>query len=197
MQRITPACAGKSDALPASKCDARDHPRLRGEKYSISPFSNAIAGSPPLARGKVCTSQNLSDRLRITPACAGKRRAGAFGSTRTGDHPRLRGEKLPYTRRIYIRLGSPPLARGKVSNFPDQCVNFRITPACAGKSENVKSKDMASWDHPRLRGEKVFLYEIEKQTEGSPPLARGKAVPDTRVILPIRITPACAGKSQL
>ena len=83
--RITPAYAGKSEALASNpdaqedhprRCGCRfewDHPRLCGEKFRIFCVKFFNKGSPPPMRGKV---SGISSRLyesRITPAYAGKR----------------------------------------------------------------------------------------------------------------------------
>ena len=52
MKRITPACAGKSLAVPRCVVFCRDHPRVRGEKVSVLPMMAHCPGSPPRARGK-------------------------------------------------------------------------------------------------------------------------------------------------
>ena len=51
--RITPAYAGKSCLCNASCETAEDHPRLCGEKFSMSMVLLAVEGSPPPMRGKV------------------------------------------------------------------------------------------------------------------------------------------------
>ena len=131
--RITPACAGKSNPIARSIQQGKDHPRLRGEKLEIMygeghnkgspPLARGKVyrlfvlcyhvGSPPLARGKAHLPGHADGLFRITPACAGKRGPpdGSGGGRR--DHPRLRGEKFERNamRRGYV--GSPPLARGK------------------------------------------------------------------------------------
>ena len=72
-ERITPACAGKSHSGKAWKRQPWDHPRLRGEKSHSSPIGISGRGSPPLARGKGVADGFSFLRVRITPACAGKR----------------------------------------------------------------------------------------------------------------------------
>ena len=69
---ITPAQAGKSCGFAACSCTCRDHPRVGGEKSSLSSASLHGPGSPPRGRGKdhVSPAQNTPDR--ITPAWAGK-----------------------------------------------------------------------------------------------------------------------------
>ena len=110
---ITPACAGKSQRYRRRRSAEGDHPRLRGEKKLDSELVSDSLGSPPLARGKDVLRELVQAGLRITPACAGKRTGWPGHRKRTGDHPRLRGEKFPSTRRILKLSGSPPLARGK------------------------------------------------------------------------------------
>ena len=86
----------------------------------------------------------------------------------------MRGEK-PLARRISFRvIGSPPLARGKVSEIKNLHLSIRITPACAGKSPRGFVRCSGGGDHPRLRGEKGCAIIRTAIEEGSPPLARGK-----------------------
>ena len=71
----------------------KDHPRLRGEKGSYAAIYRAIAGSPPLTRGKGVLPFYSIFLHRITPAYAGKSAASVSSSAFEQDHPRLRGEK--------------------------------------------------------------------------------------------------------
>ena len=66
----------------------------------------------------------------------------------------MRGEKYPISGQAVLQLGSPPHARGKVGEMRIGMVTLRITPACAGKRENVSDGLMSCGDHPRMRGEK-------------------------------------------
>ena len=52
-RRITPACAGKRNALHGCNPCAEDHPRMRGEKREKWKHRSRYPGSPPHARGKV------------------------------------------------------------------------------------------------------------------------------------------------
>ena len=168
---------------------------MRGEKSNLFIISPPKAGSPPLARGKGARAQKLGAHPGITPACAGKSKNMQNFFCVPWDHPRLRGEKAG---RRYYRSdgkGSPPLARGK--GFWDKKPSFaeRITPACAGKRQLAPAVVQYKRDHPRLRGEKWAGSSLRKTTEGSPPLARGKAASLCRQYSARGITPACAGKS--
>ena len=51
LRRITPACAGNSEAETSVLHAVEDHPRLRGEQVPPEPRREGWIGSPPLARG--------------------------------------------------------------------------------------------------------------------------------------------------
>ena len=73
-------------------------------------------------------------------------------------------------------------------------MNYRITPACAGKSSTFLRAHPCRRDHPRVCGEKVSSALCSTSVSGSPPRVRGKACwakydPESE-----GITPACAGK---
>ena len=91
--------------------------------------------------------------------------------------------------------GSPPRVRGKVYMRCCACLPPRITPACAGKSEQAFPVDGRNWDHPRVCGEKHHPTQSSAGSRGSPPRVRGKAALAFFRVLCYRITPACAGKS--
>ena len=113
------------------------------------------------------------------------------------DHPRLRGEQVAARQISCIFQGSPPLARGTgagsvyVRNLPG------ITPACAGNRHSAISSSKALKDHPRLRGEQLPQHGLCRHVNGSPPLARGTAVPSYFRQARAGITPACAGNSAI
>ena len=71
--RITPAYAGKSSENGLSVILFRDHPRLCGEKSSVTKKPTGDLGSPPPMRGKA--------------------RFAHYGERGERDHPRLCGEK--------------------------------------------------------------------------------------------------------
>ena len=106
------------------------------------------------------------------------------------------GEKRRFRRFTTILSGSPPRVRGKVGYRWVFADDYRITPACAGKSASRCLYYLSWGDHPRVCGEKQDAGSACKQIVGSPPRVRGKvfAVCDSRRLR--RITPACAGKSR-
>ena len=77
LQRNTPACAGKTRAIPKGWNVCRKHPRLRGENL-LSALIAELMLEPPLVGN--------------TPACAGKTLQHAAQQKPRRKHPRLRGE---------------------------------------------------------------------------------------------------------
>ena len=84
-------------------------------------------------RGKAEWSVRSDRCERITPAYAGKRSEDQTVKKKNKDHPRLCGEKLLRTVRLHIAAGSPPPMRGKEDLCAKKLIEFRITPAYAGK----------------------------------------------------------------
>ena len=70
--RITPAYAGKRLRRQAPRCQSEDHPRLCGEKQTVTNLLMANIGSPPPMRGKAFWGIHVVIRQGITPAYAGK-----------------------------------------------------------------------------------------------------------------------------
>ena len=151
---ITPACAGKRSSAVWSSCAQKDHPRVCGEKPRGRPAGQRALGSPPRVRGKGYQPASKAAPVRITPACAGKRHFVSSHLHAARDHPRVCGEKnLKYTK-IPENTGSPPRVRGKV-DWRIRCrLIIGITPACAGKSSELRLCKPEQRDHPRVCGEK-------------------------------------------
>ena len=81
---------------------------------------------------------------------------------------------MPCRKRKWL-IGSPPHARGRLKDFANGGRDFRITPACAGKTQFLGRRQGRGEDHPRMRGEDRIYYVK----------CSGFAW----------ITPACAGKT--
>ena len=110
---ITPACAGKSCRLRQLHGAYRDHPRVCGEKKKLSPNFTVYEGSPPRVRGKELRVETCFSHDGITPAYAGKRVSRSRAKTGEWDHPRVCGEKTPFSENSFTKSGSPPRMRGK------------------------------------------------------------------------------------
>ena len=109
---ITPACAGNSNLVIYQCHKSGDHPRLRGEQYSMQFLGRSHLGSPPLARGTASEAKKEWKRIGITPACAGNSLRLRLYLAHRWDHPRLRGEQGFSLPPCIGGGGSPPLARG-------------------------------------------------------------------------------------
>ena len=108
----------------------------------------------------------------------------------------MRGEDDAHTVAARPATGSPPHARGRRTATEIAEVTGGITPACAGKTENIASHAASPPDHPRMRGEDPLGHEASLKSSGSPPHARGRPVCKRDENCAARITPACAGKTR-
>ena len=147
-------------------------------------------GSPPRGRGKA--EQQAYEQLQsgITPAQAGKSRPSPASEMPTKDYPRMGGEKKRRALSVSAFLGSPPRGRGKDAGLSAALPGCRITPARAGKSLSLSGWSSGRQDHPRMGGEKPFLFYGGSSDSGSPPHRRGKVRNERNEIMEVRITPA-------
>ena len=172
--RITPAYAGKSPNIHQAKKGQRDHPRVCGEKITLSSKSSFGIGSPPRMRGKANMDCDVLRQVRITPAYAGKSFHDRPVGGRPWDHPRVCGEKGFVADCHIPQCGSPPRMRGKVFRSTLFCKVCGITPAYAGKRALGEGTFVDWWDHPRVCGEKHIDVIASTAQIGSPPRMRGK-----------------------
>ena len=106
----------------------------------MTPAIDRSKGSPPRMRGKDGVNDSAQAVTGITPACAGKRKQEHGQKNRSGDHPRVCGEKLLFQMMLLVLRGSPPRMRGKVVHKALILLRRGITPACAGKSPGMLSR---------------------------------------------------------
>ena len=93
--------------------------------------------------------------------------------------------------------GSPPRVREKLWSMLPMAKLYGITPACAGKTRSLKHSLLQTWDHPRVCGKNIHKQMTNIRTTGSPPRVREKLHFSTHIIITVRITPACAGKTSI
>ena len=170
---------------------------MRGEDALPKSVSKVLRGSPPHARGRRPLLAAQPGLLRITPACAGKTRAFDVVRTLNPDHPRMRGEDHELRGLAQNGDGSPPHARGRPPPGGRRLDLLRITPACAGKTWIPLHADYFIRDHPRMRGEDQEFAHPGRLAFGSPPHARGRLLQPVELSASARITPACAGKTNV
>ena len=110
--RISPACAGNTDASADGTGGPADQPRVRGEHSVQTKIFPLLPGSAPRARGTLRRTAWATRRTRISPACAGNTTALPLRSKAGPDQPRVRGEHVTCIARINAGDGSAPRARG-------------------------------------------------------------------------------------
>ena len=175
--RITPAGAGKTLLLHGTRGGKRDHPRRCGENRYASSYIGNLKGSPPQVRGKPLKRARHLLVKRITPAGAGKTRKARFAGRPIRDHPRRCGENHKGQVLFLSCLGSPPQVRGKLRVRFWAAIQYRITPAGAGKTNSFYMGIKSGWDHPRRCGENRRQRLSAMSALGSPPQVRGKRYP--------------------
>ena len=148
-------------------------------------------------RGKPEAQQGKDAQAGITPACAGKTFCQLRSVRRVRDHPRVCGENLIRAQFVPACPGSPPRVRGKRAvGFALLC-GTGITPACAGKTLQLRHCTLQVRDHPRVCGENKEPSAGCGRRPGSPPRVRGKPGQICKRHDGRGITPACAGKTSL
>ena len=71
----------------------------------------------------------------------------------------------------------------------------RITPACAGRTVQLLNKNFINQDHPRVCGKDIIAKPNQCFFEGSPPRVREGRKDIYFLNQSMRITPACAGRT--
>ena len=129
-------------------------------------------GSPPRVREGHQSHPVINRRLWITPAYAGRTQFQLQVLQFLQDHPRSRGKDLNLVIFIKWYLGSPPLAREGPKLFCTSNICARITPACAGRTQNYAYKKGVDKDHPRMCGKDDYMRVGQGLLMGSPPHVR-------------------------
>ena len=156
-----------------------------------------VKGSPPRVRGTGGFRLPVVRIKGITPACAGNRALLAASDDHALDHPRVCGEQPIRKNLPNSRIGSPPRVRGTVLKDSIKRSAQGITPACAGNRALQAHLGGVEGDHPRVCGEQPSHTAYLHHFVGSPPRVRGTVGPDRIAVHNVRITPACAGNSNM
>mgnify|MGYP006878945930 CR=1 FL=1 len=85
--------------------------------------------------------------------------------------------------------------REKRASFFSVSIIIGITPACAGKTDVMRSTLNTIRDHPRVCGKNLLSVSVRSTILGSPPRVREKHIVNQVCHFRTRITPACAGKT--
>ena len=186
---IIPALAGNTRPSGQLLLSAPDHPRSRGEYPTPTSKIPGVVGSSPLSRGIRLGFGAVGDPVRIIPALAGNTRSPGTGMSSRRDHPRSRGEYAIPPCWLAHPDGSSPLSRGIQLILVTPQINERIIPALAGNTRGLPAPPEPHQDHPRSRGEYVWVARTDMPPLGSSPLSRGirRSVPawlDVHGIIP-------------
>ena len=213
---IIPAYAGSTAAPVDVERAIRDHPRIRGEHPSMGQHARTCNGSSPHTRG---ARRRLSGRRRgpvdhprirgehlpdlphlrpepwIIPAYAGSTPSAPPTRARCWDHPRIRGEHHTRSATGRNANGSSPHTRGAYQERFQYGEGRRIIPAYAGSTFSFPVPGAFLPDHPRIRGEHVFLSSSGSLSPGSSPHTRGAQGHARLPARLARIIPAYAGST--
>ena len=93
--------------------------------------------------------------------------------------------------------GTPPRARGRLSDLSTLDLPGRNTPACAGTTHCRLAGLGGIEEHPRVRGDDGPLNRTSGALHGTPPRARGRRFIAARYWVFYGNTPACAGTTAI
>ena len=143
-----------------------------GKDIALPVITPSFIGSPPHVRERPGRSKEIIDQWRITPACAGKTSIINSSPTSMRDHPCMCGKDYFCLVQLIMGLGSPPHVRERQTQKQLKLLNNRITPACAGKTDESCGRKLWSRDHPRMCGKDCSKSIAVKLEKGSPPHVR-------------------------
>ena len=172
-KRIIPAYAGNT--YPSNGCTGLegDHPRVCGEHGGVNNYNNPTSGSSPRMRGTPYYITCLEPGRGIIPAYAGNTVFVFFFVTAPGDHPRVCGEHLRFSRSTSPYTGSSPRMRGTLRHRKLAYSRHGIIPAYAGNTAKYLYTACRDRDHPRVCGEHLTLPVTRIRARGSSPRMRG------------------------
>ena len=171
--RIIPAYAGSTPAPPGPATYWPDHPRIRGEHFTIEWEVRPGRGSSPHTRGARPRGLHCRHTVGIIPAYAGSTRRHPPDEFLAGDHPRIRGEHLYFDKPQTRNCGSSPHTRGAPHGSSWTWPGVRIIPAYAGSTSRRCRDFYHIPDHPRIRGEHDEDAVVVDEARGSSPHTRG------------------------
>ena len=132
--RIIPALAGNTCCHGGSRAGLGDHPRSRGEYCVLLGMVALVEGSSPLSRGIRRGGGEWESPEGIIPALAGNTTPCWTTWWCPWDHPRSRGEYVPFGMAAVTTVGSSPLSRGIPVAHDLDPERLRIIPALAGNT---------------------------------------------------------------
>ncbi len=175
LPRSTPTCVGED----GTRCSPRA----------------VTSGAPPRAWGGHAGGSAAHRARRSTPTCVGRTSAVGVRSTRTPEHPHVRGEDRGERRRERHDPGAPPRAWGGPRLVVHGLRAHRSTPTCVGRTTPRASPAPQRTEHPHVRGEDRTQRMILTGGIGAPPRAWGGPSQPPHARTGPRSTPTCVGRT--
>ena len=195
VDRLIPACAGKTAGAASPRRGRRAHPRVCGENWEPTGASPVADGSSPRVRGKPHRQRQPAHAAGLIPACAGKTPRPPGSTPARSAHPRVCGENVTLSDAEEGCCGSSPRVRGKLVVHDAHATLIRLIPACAGKTRPRTAWCGVFQAHPRVCGENQGSTSSSAPGKGSSPRVRGKPLAYPQLLHDTRLIPACAGKT--
>ena len=180
---MTPACSSISLFPSAQTKNTRDGPTAAFPKDSIlsrmgkpriQPTISFVISFIPAWAGKLDAAHRQLGGDGPIPTHAGKTHSHSLPPITTLAHPHSRGENDGAGEDRFCSGGSSPLTRGKPIGLWSRRAPWRLIPAHAGKTRQVRANRPSSRAHPRSRGENSQRCAWPSPQSGSSPLTRGK-----------------------
>ena len=153
------------------------------------------AGLRPHVRRARSQDNEHREERGIIPAYAGSTCSRTHGTSRSQDHPCMRGEHKPCGTITMTPKGSSPHVRGARGEAEAVQLRGGIIPACAGSTSTSNRRLYPTTDHPRMCGEHRKMYSDSKIVSGSSPHVRGAHRAPVLLGRVLGIIPACAGST--
>ena len=131
------------------------HPRVCGERYSMSRAIGLITGSSPRVRGTLVRLKVSTSNDRFIPACAGNAQLLPPFRVARSVHPRVCGERALRSLSWLQGDGSSPRVRGTHEHAATKPPLRRFIPACAGNACRCWKSLGSRPVHPRVCGERA------------------------------------------
>ena len=193
--RFIPAFAGNAICCICAADILSVHPRVCGERFSVSRRQTLSNGSSPRLRGTPFTVQHLHLPHRFIPAFAGNATTRRHPRKRRPVHPRVCGERSTTPAPKSWRTGSSPRLRGTRTLSERLVEERRFIPAFAGNAPAPGPRAAPAPVHPRVCGEREFRRRRVRAGDGSSPRLRGTHSRRPGALFGLRFIPAFAGNA--
>ena len=146
-------------------------------------------------RGKQPFGDDMADRGRSIPACAGETPRSRPPALRPGVYPRVCGGNILRQAVARDGRGLSPRVRGKQWQKPTKRRGPRSIPACAGETVLSSYPPRQPRVYPRVCGGNRAGKHLALAEEGLSPRVRGKHSAWDMTVYPAGSIPACAGET--